>query len=161
MENTLPYLPHNCKHMINTLFVCFQSICIFRLWLFKTKIAKALCFQQVIELAEAFLDITLYILGKIAFIRISENIISIFGRKIPHKIVMTFIVAFPEHIVQGINDIRHIHRKYLFYIQNVVNKLDMYIVIKSLAEKTLFKLRFKPQHIPSYRRAFTASVSRV
>ena len=74
---------------------------------------------------------------------------------------MTFIAAFPEHIVQGINDIRHIHRKYLFDIQNVVNKLDMYIIIKSFAEKALFKLWFKPQHIPSYRRAFTASVSRV
>ena len=37
----------------------------------------------------------------------------------------------------------------------------MYIIIKSFAKKALFKLRFKPQHIPSYRRAFTASVSRV
>ena len=48
---------------------------------------------------------------------------------------MTFRLLYTKHIVQRINDIRYIHRKYLFYIQNVVNKLDMYIVIKSLAEK--------------------------
>ena len=161
MENTLPYLPHNCKHMINTLFVCLRNSFIFRLRLFKTKIAKTLSFQQVIKLAKAFLDITLYLIGKITFVRVSKNIISILGRKIPHKIIITFRTLYTKHIVQCINDIRHIHCKYLFDIQNVVNKLDMYIIIKSLAEKALFKLRFKPQHIPSYRRAFTASVSRV
>ena len=112
-------------------------------------------------LAKAFLDITLYLIGKITFVRVSKNIISILGRKIPHKIIITFRTLYTKHIVQCINDIRHIHCKYLFDIQNVVNKLDMYIIIKSLAEKALFKLRFKPQHIPSYRRAFTASVSRV
>ena len=161
MENTLPYLPHNCKHMINTLFVSLRNSCILCLWLFKTEIAKTLSFQQVIERAKAFLDITLYLIGKIAFVRVSKNFISIFCRKIPHKIIITFRILYTKHIIQRINDIRYIHRKYLFDIQNVVNKLDMYIVIKSLAEKALFKLRFKPQHIPSYRRAFTASVSRV
>ena len=147
MENTLPYLPHNCKHMINTLFVCLRNSFIFRLRLFKTKIAKTLSFQQVIKLAKAFLDITLYLIditlyliGKIAFVRVSKNFISISCRKIPHKIIITFRILYTKHIVQRINDIRYIHRKYLFDIQNVVNKLDMYIVIKSLAEKTLFKL---------------------